>query len=111
MRDETGCYIWFILFALGIGAYIIDAYSGEIIWFLLWAIPVVVGITSFIFLIDYIHTLFLVNFSGKTKNILQFDIDVENIKAEIDSVKNLTMNHYRGKEYYSLIEKSNIFKI
>lgn len=110
MRDETGCYIWIGLFVLGFGAYIVEEYWTEIIWFLSWAVPILIAIFCLLFLLDYIHTIFLANFNSKIKKAMQFNVDIERIENEIDIIKDLNLKYYRGANYYPLIERSDIFK-
>lgn len=105
MKNEDGCYIWLFLFTV-IVFFLVKEHWEQVLVFLFCILLVV----CVIFLIDYLHTLYLTNFSEKTKEIMSFSIDTNKIEKEINSIKNSTLKYYRGEKYYNLIERSNIFK-
>lgn len=83
-----------------------------IILFKYWdyILPILFGAIIIIFFIDYLQTLFLLLFRKKTKEIMDFNIEINEFKNDFTSVKKSIQKYNKGTGYYYFLEKSNIFK-
>lgn len=108
MRDETGCYIWFGLFVLGIGTYIIEVYWTEIFWFLFWTIPIILGAVVLVYVFDFLHSLYLFCTFSFYKEIMS--LDTKRIVCDTEeNLKNKCIVHPHKNEIFILTTK--IFEV
>ena len=107
-NSESGCLFSSALLGIMILWYVFDNYGDKILSYTLWTILIFTSVLILIFLVDYLHTLFLVIWDKKIKEIV-FSND-EIISKKIKNGKELLKIKYRGDEYYKFIEESKIFK-
>lgn len=80
-QSETGCLIWFGLGIILLLNKIIEEYPIIIVY----SVLCISCLILLFFLLDYLHTLYFINFDKSLRKILNFDIT--NIETKIKDVK------------------------
>lgn len=106
-QSETGCMIW-----LGIGGFLLLInILKENPMIIVYAVLGLGGISLIVLFLNFLHTLYLINFNYKIKSILEFNEQ----ELRMHSEKLLEMNRTEKTEiderYFRFISSSKIFDI
>lgn len=103
-QSETGCMIW-----LWIGGFLLLNILKENLMILVYAILGIIGISLLTFLLNFLHTLYLINYNSKIKSILKFNEEESRIHFDNLRALNRTEKTDIDERYLRFISSSKIF--